>query len=1111
MIEKQLVPVDFSGLNTKPDPKRGPTGSLLIADNVLMERTQEWAKRKGWPEQGRKLVEGAKEVFSWLNFLTGAALHLLASKKQITSISRDQLDIFAGKFTELQGGDVTVPIGKYFSLDVGSTSDDYIDPYWPVYNTYESLWDNAVSTAIRNFHWGRSNDQMSVGFFIAASPTVAGSSDKVGVKAMFAKIKNRLTGEVVWTSKGTVDSLVVNTPQLIQCTSGSNKRSFLLYAQWNIAGGGIPSGNLKVFPTDAAEDDAGSWGAPSVTTLLPALTIYATSSAGQYLVENNWDVACDPSESFFILCYRSSATQLTFSKYNYDLTVAFSTTFSITELTSSTALKDLSLSYNSDIDKIDVLYRTGTVTGTSSQGTLYIRCFALGASSFTQFSTAGTSIATANGTSEGIYFPYALTSSAFSSTEDHATFMFYNFRNATGTARFNVLTYIRYISWNTSGTPNVDFDRQFTKTLNMSHRPYFVPGTSKNIIAVPHHYPADTEACSGIIMMPANPGFQAKVAQLDIDLLSFIGSGNQYSNLQRTGDQDLPLNFTYDERALPLTHSTSDRVYLSETVSVDFNISAAGSTQLYGVWDYQIVNHKPSCFSYDTMTVVPSAASAFITNYESVSQQFLMPPDTGQLASTNSAGALTGTYLTCFTYVYKDSNGNLHESEPSDTVGPFSLTSQVQNYTIPVYPWDNKINLMALNLYRTTNGGSILYLDTSSIISSSTDTTVAISTTLSDAVLETSKILYTEGDVLPNKALPSHRYSDFTKNRLVLWGTDNNSKAYFTKEYVQGEAFAYTNGFDINFNNDDDIPSGLKVMDDKIIFFKKKSISYVVGDFPNDQGLGSSLSTPQSIATDVGCEDDHSLVSTQLGIFFRSKKGFCLLDRGLNVNFLPEPDYYAGETVLRAAIDARKQFVYFLLSNSTILVWDYFHQKWTRLTSGVTSIQDITVWENTLYVMATSSGTSRLLKETAGTFQDVSGTDYQTRVMSSWIDLTGVASFKRLYALHLVGEYRASHTIRVKVGYDYETDWTDIFLLTPTGITAVTNDSYYDPAVATNVNDYLYELECKVSRQKCTSFRVLIESVNATNEAFRFSGINMEVGIKKGLNKLPTTKAMVKQ
>ena len=92
-------------------------------------------------------------------------------------------------------------------------------------------------------------------------------------------------------------------------------------------------------------------------------------------------------------------------------------------------------------------------------------------------------------------------------------------------------------------------------------------------------------------------------------------------------------------------------------------------------------------------------------------------------------------------------------------------------------------------------------------------------------------------------------------------------------------------GFNLRFQKPVDPAGGdvtaLGFMDDKTIIFKQRRTFAFFGDGPLPTGAQDTFSKPQLVTTDMGCDNQRSLESTDLGLMLESEKGIYLLDRSL--------------------------------------------------------------------------------------------------------------------------------------------------------------------------------------------------------------------------------------
>ena len=185
-------------------------------------------------------------------------------------------------------------------------------------------------------------------------------------------------------------------------------------------------------------------------------------------------------------------------------------------------------------------------------------------------------------------------------------------------------------------------------------------------------------------------------------------------------------------------------------------------------------------------------------------------------------------------------------------------------------------------------------------------------------------------------------------------------------------------------------------------------------------------------------------------------------------------------------------------------MYDYFWKEWYVYTNILAT--SATNWEGS-FVFAKSNGT--FFKENSASWQDVS-TPIVSKVLTSWLDVSGVQGYQRFYRGLILGEYRGTHTLKVSVATDYKPYYDEQFNMATSVLTGtVTNDASYYGDYATGSTDSVYQFQFRPKNQKCQSMQLLIEdSFSTGNEGFTISGITLIAGVKKGTFKLPATKTM---
>lgn len=510
---------------------------------------------------------------------------------------------------------------------------------------------------------------------------------------------------------------------------------------------------------------------------------------------------------------------------------------------------------------------------------------------------------------------------------------------------------------------------------------------------------------------------------------------------------------------------------------------------------------------YDGQSAVEHGFHVFPENYSAV-----VALSTGSIAD--------GTYLYYAVYEWTDNKGQVQRSSPGvglsvvvsggGGAGKVTLTVPALRLTAKTGTRTNVV----LKVYRTKAGLTTAYnvLNNASptlIYNDPTTDTITFVDTSNDSTIGANEILYTAGGVLENISAPACSILDVYQNRMVLAGLEDKLTFWYSKRKVKGTALEFSDSFSIRVDPLGGDITAVKMMDDKIILFKENLIYYVSGDGPNDTGSGNNYTTPQLVTSDVGCNKPSSLVLVPQGIMFQSAKGFYLLDRQLNASYVgSDVEAYNSQTTTSSDLIEDRNQVRFLTSSGVTLVYDYFYQQWSTFQNHLGADADI--W-NHLYVYIRNDGS--IYKENKLKYLD-DNIEIRLRMATAWLKLTGIQNYQRVKRAAILGNYKTSHVLRMKVGYDYESTYSDVILFNAGSVINTTyygQDTYYGLSTPYGgVESGVYQFRAHLRRQKCESIRFLFEDITAgtAGEGYSLSDLSLEAGVKRGLMKLKAQKSV---
>ena len=494
----------------------------------------------------------------------------------------------------------------------------------------------------------------------------------------------------------------------------------------------------------------------------------------------------------------------------------------------------------------------------------------------------------------------------------------------------------------------------------------------------------------------------------------------------------------------------------------------------------------------------------------------LFPEDVTGVAS-NGAGALTSSksYGYCVTYEWTDNKGQVHRSAPSI---PITVTTGASDdtvtLTIPTLRLTQKksprspVNIV---VYRTVGDGTVYYQASSPTTLTFNNTgidTITYTDLLADSSLISRQPLYITGGVLENIAPPSASLIAVYRNRIVLGGTEDDT-VWLSKEVQKARPVEFNDTLIIKVDPIYGRLTGLATLDDKLLLFKENSIFFTGGDGPNDLGANGSFLTPESITVDVGCVDSKSIVTTPEGIMFKSRKGYYLIDRSLNAQYVgAEIEEFNDFAVTAAVLVADANEVRFCTEDGPVLVYNYFFQAWSIWPNYLAD--DAIVWKNQFTAIKNRiNATALVVREVPGFFLDINQ-PYSLKISLAFAQFAQVQGFQRIWRVLLLGEYKSPHVLKVSLSYDFQPFTADEYYWDPVSrmnITEYGDGAYYGSDAVyggSSDNSGVYQVRTHVPRQKCQALKIEIQDLNieGSYEGYNISSVAFEMGIKKGIAKL---------
>lgn len=482
----------------------------------------------------------------------------------------------------------------------------------------------------------------------------------------------------------------------------------------------------------------------------------------------------------------------------------------------------------------------------------------------------------------------------------------------------------------------------------------------------------------------------------------------------------------------------------------------------------------------------------------SLESAFLVAPRVRVEAVTAGPG-LTGIFYYVAVYEHVDAAGNLHQSAPSAPVTSAAVpANQTNPIVITTCPLTMRQDLalgadrVRIVLYRTEAGGSTYYRYKEFDNYDPTSATwfrgyVTYNDNVPDgaayygSALSARPRLYTQpgtnGTPLPRVAPSSLRY--VVQHGDVVAGIgDSGRRIWVSAPRVEGEGAWFSDAMVVEVEDTSPLVA-LASLDGRLFAFTATGIHVVDGSGFAENGTGG-YSLPQRIASDAGCIDSRSVVSTPAGVLFQSPTGIALLSRAGQVTYFGaavQDTLAAYPTIYAATLDPANGRVLFQCVSAAgagmTLIFDYTSAVWTTSQRGDTAAAQSAAVIGGVYHYATPAG--QVHSETTGYVDNAAwvGQTWET----GWIKFTGLQGYQRIWRLILRFNRRSAFALRVSFAYDYSDTYTAV--------------DFTDPEIFIAAAAGPGSLEIAPARQRCQAMRVKIEELAGNGQGMELLGIRV--------------------
>jgi len=488
-----------------------------------------------------------------------------------------------------------------------------------------------------------------------------------------------------------------------------------------------------------------------------------------------------------------------------------------------------------------------------------------------------------------------------------------------------------------------------------------------------------------------------------------------------------------------------------------------------------------------TFTATSTINSAFMSSVVVTSGAIYPGQIYADTTSGHSGMFPAGTYVVS----YNSSTAVIQMSNPA-TVGYagdiFTTydTCSIQ-VSIPTLTVTAKPNV-SIVLYRTLLNQTVFYRASSltSLTYNSTAAQVVITDTIADDILLGNEQLYTTGGTIDNINCPAVSAIVSFKERAVCLTPENPFQFNYSQQLINGVPLEF-NALFFTENIDQKIGKATAIgpLDDKLILFGPSRKFYVVGSGPSPNGTNNDFTDSTPIAGVSGCSNPISVLELPVGLMYQdAEKGFWLLDRSLQEHYIGDAvEAFNGYTVTSAVLFPNSTKAMYTLTSGANLIYDYYVHQW-EVDYFYNAAADSTLFENDVTYI---NPAGLVLQQTPNVFSD-NGSVIPFSLTTGWMSLAGIQGYQRVWELVILGTYKTPHTLTVNIFTDYSNTATTTKVI---------------PVLS---NPGLYQFRVRPNVQKCETIQIqIIESQSGSpGEGLALSNLALRVGIKGGMNKLPT-------
>jgi hypothetical protein len=490
----------------------------------------------------------------------------------------------------------------------------------------------------------------------------------------------------------------------------------------------------------------------------------------------------------------------------------------------------------------------------------------------------------------------------------------------------------------------------------------------------------------------------------------------------------------------------------------------------------------------------------------------------GLVASTGSIA--DGTYAYKQTWRWDNGRGELDRSTTA-THGDITLSGGPKGVNVV---WGqlaatHKTNRpVAVQTWRTAvdpNSDSPFYLVTSNDPSVTTnpnrylenDQTAAagfgptLRDALADADLTNLETSPENGGLLEPLSPPPATIIAATSDRLFLAGVAGDpDRVWYSRLRGDNEVASFHDALTVSIPREGGDITALAFINETLVVFRETAIYALTGDGFDNLGGGQNYGPARALTVDVGAVNHESVALFDKGLIFKSSKGWYLLNKGWSCDYIGGPvSDYDDETVVAVHVmEAQHQIR--CITTERMLVLDTLVNQWGEWT--IAGALHAAIWRGTYHYLAPSIAAHLVLGDIvpevpAGVYAELTtyaGVNYGMDLETAWIPMGQVQGYGRVWKALILGEYRSTFALRVRLARNY--------------LTTYFQDKRWTVSPVTVGGPLQIEHRPSIQEMQAIKIRITAEGPSVSGsvpsgEALKLTSLGLELGVERGLFRLP--------